>query len=166
MLDKKKFNEFTEIYLLFCIHPEGRFLMAKRLSEYIKEKKADFFNNEKSIKDSKKFIPELLNIKKEIDELFSSRSELKNLGNIAFSNLMSKDIYPKHLSNYLDYNMRKGFKGKSEKEIENILNEIISLFTNINSKLLFRKESEKRLSNRLIKDLSLSINSEKILFLN
>ena len=75
---------------------------------------------------------------------------------------MSKDIYPKHLSNYLDYNMRKGFKGKSEKEIENILNEIISLFTNINSKLLFREESEKRLSNRLIKDLSLSINSEKI----
>ena len=84
------------------------------------------------------------------------------MGNIAFSNLVSKDIYPKHLSNYLDYNMRKGFKGKSEKEIENILNEIISLFTNINSKLLFRKESEKRLSNRLIKDLSLSINSEKI----
>ena len=69
LLDKKKFNEFTEIYLLFCIHPEGRFLMVKRLSEYIKEKKADFFNNEKSIKDSKKFIPELLNIKKEIDEL-------------------------------------------------------------------------------------------------
>lgn len=137
-------------------------LITEKTSEYIKEKKADFFNNEKSTKESKEFIPELLDIKKEIDELFSSRNELKNLGNFALSNLISKDIYPKHLSNYLDFNMRNGFKGKSEEEIEKALNDIISIFKVINSKLLFIIESEKRLSNRLIKGLSLSINSEKI----
>ena len=79
LLDNKKINEFTELYLLFCIHPDGRMLITEKTSEYIKEKKADFFNNEKSTKESKEFIPELLDIKKEIDELFSSRNELKNL---------------------------------------------------------------------------------------
>ena len=76
---------------------------------------------------------------------------------------MNKDIYPKHLANFIDFNMRNGFKGKSEIQIEQILNDIISIFKNINSKHVFKIESEKKLSNRLIKDLSISINTEKIL---
>ena len=43
--------------------------------------------------------------------------------------------------------MRKGFKGKSEIkseiEIEQILNDIISIFKNINSKHAFKIRSEK-----------------------
>ena len=76
---------------------------------------------------------------------------------------MNKDIYPKHLANYIDFNMRIGFKGKPEMEIEQTLNDIISIFKNINSKHVFKIESEKKLSNRLIKGLSLSINIEKVL---
>ena len=49
--------------------------------------------------------------------------------------------------------MRNGFKGKSEEEIEGTLNDIISLFKNINSKLVFQVESEKKMSDRLIKIL-------------
>ena len=167
MLENKKIEEFGEIYSLFCIHSEGKMLISKRLSVYIKERNKDFFDNEKLLKDSKKFISELLKIKKDINELLFSKEEFKNLKNIALSILMNKDIYPKHLTNYIDFNMRIGFKGKSEIkseiEIEQILNDIISIFKNINSKHVFKIESEKKLSNRLIKGLSLSINAEKIL---
>ena len=113
------------------------------------------------MKDSRIFISELFNIKKELHELLLSKKEFKNLENATFSLLMNKDIYPKHLVNYIDFNMRNGFKGKSEEYIEQTLNDIISIFTNINSKHVFKIESEKKLSNRLIKDLYLSINAEK-----
>ena len=138
-------------------------LYAKILSNYLKERNTNFFNNEKLLKDSRKFIFELLEIKKDIHNLLLSKDEFKNLENTAFSILAKKDIYPKHLANYVDYNMRNGFKGKSEKEIEQTLNDIISIFKNINSKHVFQVESEKKLSNRLIKDLSLPINTEKLL---
>ena len=32
---------------------------------------------------------------------------------------MNKEIYSKQLSNYTDFCMRNGFKGKSDEEIEN-----------------------------------------------
>jgi hypothetical protein len=40
--------------------------------------------------------------------------------------------------------MRSGFKGKSEEEKENNLNEIIDLFKCLNSKLVFQIEQIKR----------------------
>ena len=163
LLEKNKIEEFGEMYQLFCIHSEGKILFAKKLSDYLKERYSDFFKNEKILKDSRKFIFELLKIKKGINDLFFSKEEFKNLENVAFSILIKKDIYPKHLANYVDFNMRNGFKGKQEKEIEQELNDIISIFKNINSKHVFQIESEKKLSNRLIKGLSLSINTEKLL---
>ena len=119
--------------------------MGKKLSEYIKERKTDFFKKETTPKDSRVFISELLNIKKEIHELLFSKEEFKNLENVAFSLLMNKDLYPKQLANYIDFNMRSGFKGKSEEYIEQTLNDIISIFKNINSKHVFKIESEKKI---------------------
>ena len=161
MLENKKIDEFSQIDQLFLIHSEGQMWMGKKLSEYIKERKTDFFKKETTPKDSRVFISELLNIKKEIHELLFSKEEFKNLENVAFSLLMNKDLYPKQLANYIDFNMRSGFKGKSEEYIEQTLNDIISIFKNINSKHVFKIESEKKLSDRLIKDLYLSINAEK-----
>ena len=112
MLENKKIDEFSQIYQLFLIHSEGQMWMGKKLSEYIKERKTDFFKKETTPKDSRVFISELLNIKKEIHELLFSKEEFKNLENVAFSLLMNKDLYPKKLANYIDFNMRSGFKGK------------------------------------------------------
>ena len=57
--------------------------------------------------------------------------------------------------------MKSGFKGKSEEEVENKINEIIDLFKCLNVKLTFQIESNKKLSDRLIKGSSVSINHEK-----
>ena len=57
--------------------------------------------------------------------------------------------------------MKIGFKGKSEEEIENILNDIIIIFKCLNSKLEFQIESEKNMSKRLLKNESLSIIAEQ-----
>ena len=73
----------------------------------------------------------------------------------------SGEIYSKQLSNYTDFCMRNGFKGKSAEEIENTLNDIIGLFKCLNSKLVFQLDCNKKMSERLIKNVSLSIKIEK-----
>jgi DNA-binding MarR family transcriptional regulator len=57
--------------------------------------------------------------------------------------------------------MRIGFKGKSQEEVELILNDIIGLFKCLNSKLVFQTESNKKMSERLIKNVSLSFLIEQ-----
>ena len=46
-------------------------------------------------------------------ECFDNNSTFQDVKNKAFSLFMTKDIYAKQLSNYVDYCMRLGFKGKS-----------------------------------------------------
>ena len=75
--------------------------------------------------------------------------------------LKNKELCPKELVNYIDYCMRYDFKGKTEMEIETIMDDIIFIFKNINSKLIFQYEYEKKMTDRLLKGLSLSIKEEK-----
>ena len=79
----------------------------------------------------------------------------------AFNSIIIKESFAKKLSNYIDYCMRIGFKGKSLEEIENTLNDIIGFFHCLNSKILFIEESNKKMSERLLNNTSLSIINEK-----
>ena len=96
-----------------------------------------------------------------IKDCFKNNPNFQDVKNKAFSTFMNKEFYAKQLSNYTDYCMKSGFKGKSEEEVENKINEIIDLFKCLNVKLTFQIESNKKLSDRLIKGSSVSINHEK-----
>ena len=74
---------------------------------------------------------------------------------------MKGEFISKRLSHYIDYCMRKGFKGKSQEEINETLNDIISLFKCLDSKLAFLFGTEKYMSKRLLEDKSLSITNEQ-----
>ena len=96
-----------------------------------------------------------------VKDCFENNNDFQDVKNKAFSLFMTKDYYAKQLSNYADFCMRSGFKGKSPEEIENILNDIIGLFKCLNSKLVFQTEANKKMSERLIKKVSLSTLSEQ-----
>ena len=81
----------------------------------------------------------------------------------SFNKLMKKAHYSKQISNYIDFCMKSGFKGKSSEEVENILNDIIQLYKCLESKLEFQIDSDNKMSNRLLRNSSLSINYEKSL---
>jgi cullin 3 len=165
MFETRKKDELYEVYKLFTLFPESLKLIQKSFRVYIKERLTALYNDKELSKDPKKFIPTLISLKKEMDEFvvlcFDNHPDFQDQENKEFYQLMSKDIYPKQLANYADHCMRVGFKGKSEEEIESTLNDIISLFKNINSKLIFQVETEKKMSDRLIKNSSLSLNAEK-----
>ena len=167
MFQTKKKDELSEIFQLFKYFPESLKLIQKSFRADIKERLTKLFDNKELSRDPKKFIPALINLKKDMDEIlilcFEHNNEFEDEENKEFSVLMKKDFYPKQLANYSDFCMRAGFKGKSEKEIDNILNDIISLFKNISSKLVFQIEYAKKMSERLIKGSSYSMNAEKSL---
>ena len=166
MFQIRKKDELNEVFKLFTLYPESLKLIQKSFREYIKERLTAIYNDKELSKDPKKFIPTLISLKKEMDEFvvlcFENHPDFQDQENKEFSLLMSKDFYPKQLANYTDFCMRSGFKGKSQEDIESTLNDIMSLFKNINSKLVFKIDSEKKMSDRLIKGSSLSINAEKL----
>ena len=165
MLETKKDDQLTNIYKLFKLLPRSLTEITEKFDPYIRSRGKALYENKELSKDPKKFVPELINLKKEMDNLvqecFENNADFQDVKNKAFSLFMTKDYYAKQLSNYTDYCMRNGFKGKSPEEIENTLNDIIGLFKCLNSKLVFQNESNKKMSERLIKKVSLSTVSEK-----
>ena len=114
--------------------------------------------------DENKCIP--IEIKKEIQKLFSecfdnNILEYQNYMNRIIKMILNKSSYSKQLAIYINNCMRKNFKGKSEEEIKNELNEIIETFILLNNKCDLKIYLEKQMSERLIKNTSLSINTEK-----
>ena len=165
MLETKKDDQLTNIYKLFKLLPRSLTEITEKFDPYIRSRGKALYENKELSKDPKKFVPELINLKKEMDNLvqecFENNADFQDVKNKAFSLFMTKDYYAKQLSNYTDFCMRNGFKGKSQEEIENTLNDIIVLFKCLNSKLVFQNESNKKMSERLIKKVSLSTLSEK-----
>ena len=165
MLTNKRNDELKRAYDLISLYPQSLIIIINAFQPYIKKMGEDISKNKEISKDPKKFIPKLISFKKEIDNLikycFRNNPDFQNSKNKAFFKFMNKEIYAKQLSNYTDFCMRNYFKGKSEEEVENILNEIIYLFKFLSTKLVFQIEANKKLSDRLIKNSSISINHEK-----
>ena len=166
MLETKNDIQLTNLYKLFKLYPESLLEITDEFQPYIKRRGNAIYENKELSKDPKKFIPELISLKKEMDKLvlecFENNTEFQDVKNKAFSLFMKKDVYAKQLSNYTDHCMRSGFKGKSQDEIERTLNDIIDLFKCLNSKLVFQNETNKKMSERLIKKQSLSSLSERL----
>ena len=164
MFQNKRNEELKKAYQLISLYPKSLSVITNAFQPYIKKRGEDINNNKEISKDPKKFIPELIKLKKEMDDLvgdcFENNKFFQDTKNKAFSNFMNKDFYAKQLANYTDYCMKIGFKGKEE-EVENTLNDIIGLFKCLNSKLVYQIESNKKMSDRLIKNTSISTNYEK-----
>ena len=165
MFTNKRNEELKKAYQLISLYPESLKVITSAFLPYIKKRGEEINENKEISKDPKKFIPELIKLKKEMDNLvencFDNNSAFQDTKNKAFSNFMNKDFYAKQLSNYTDYCMKTGFKGKSEEEIENSLNEIIGLFKCLNTKLVFSIDANNKMSDRLIKNKTISTNYEK-----
>ena len=165
MFNNKRTEELKKAYKLISLYPSCLNVIITSFQPYIKKRGEEINENKEISRDPKKFVPELINLKKEMDNLvedcFWNNNSFIDAKNKAFSTFMNKDFYAKQLSNYTDFCMRIGFKGKSEEEVENVLNDIISLFKCLNTKLVFNIECNKKLSDRLIKNNTISTNYEK-----
>ena len=111
-----------------------------------------------------------IELKKEIEKLFVDCFDKTDPEyNICLfricKELLNIKSYSRQLANYTNECMRKRFKGKSEKEITEELEQIKQVFLLLMNKIDFKLLIEKQMSERLIKNAYLSLNIEKNLFL-
>ena len=163
-LDKNGFKQFYEINKnsKSCLNFICTFLLYSIESNGLKifENKGIQFN----LKEENICIP--IEIKKGLDIFFS---EFFNKSDPEYNNsliricqkVLNMKPYSKKLALYVNDCMRKKFKGKSEEEKNNELNQIIQVFSLLNDKSSFILNAEKQMSERLIKNATLSLNTEK-----
>ena len=169
MLASKKYDDLKNVYNFYKLMNFFQDYSYKQIisafSDYIISKGNEIYNSKEITKDPKQFIPALISLKKEMDKIiehcFENQKIFKDAAFKAFKRFMKKALYAKQLSNYIDFCMKIGFKGKSADDINKSLDEIIDLYQYLDSKIIFHIEADNKMSNRLIKNISISIYNEK-----
>lgn len=165
MFKNKKDDEIKESYRLISRVRDCLKFIANIFDMYIRERGNELYKNKDLMKDPVLFVPKLIELNKEMNELVTSSFKndiyFQDTKNKAFSLFMNKEFYSKQLSNYTDYLMKRGIKAFKEPQIEDALNEVINLFKCLNNKLAFQLDANKKLRDRLIQNKSLSLVAEK-----
>ena len=135
MFVTKKYEELKSAYKLFTIYPNNPYqnkaleVISSAYNDYILKRGNEIYSNKEITKDPKKFIPALIDLSNEIDKLihdyFENNPIIAGTKYKSFSSFMLKDHDAIQLSNYTDFCMKVGFKGKTAEEINKSLNEII-----------------------------------------
>ncbi|GAA5852604.1 hypothetical protein JCM8547_002559 [Rhodosporidiobolus lusitaniae] len=112
------------------------------------------------------WVQNVLDLKDKFDTLlekaFSSDKEFEKAINAAFSEFVNANRKsPEYISLFIDENLRKGLKGKTETEVDEVLNKSVALFRFLTEKDAFEKYYNSHLSKRLIGGRSVSDDAER-----
>ncbi|GAA5935658.1 cullin family protein [Sporobolomyces koalae] len=112
------------------------------------------------------WVASVLSLKDKFDRLlaqaFSDDKAFEKTINDAFSVFVNENRKaPEYISLFIDENLRKGLKGKTESEVDDVLNKSISLFRFLVQKDAFEKYYNGHLARRLISQRSVSDDAER-----
>jgi cullin 3 len=112
------------------------------------------------------WVHEILKLKRQYDTIwvtsFNKDQGLQTAMNRSFAEFINAcDRSQEYLSLFFDENLKKGIKGKSEAEVDALLEDGITLLRFIRDKDLFETYYKKHLSRRLITKRSVSMDSER-----
>ena len=113
-----------------------------------------------------KWVDDVLTLKSNYDrvlkEAFDSDSGLQSAFSRSFSDFINEfERSSEHLSLFFDENMKKGIKGKTESEVDSLLDRGITLLRFIQDKDMFERYYKKHLSKRLLMKRSVSRDAER-----
>lgn len=113
-----------------------------------------------------KWVDDILGLKKKFDDIweksFRSDHGLQSSITSSFTDFInSNDRSSEYLSLFFDENLRKGIKGKTESEVDFLLDNGITLLRYIKDKDLFETYYKKHLSRRLLMKRAASMDAER-----
>ncbi|KAF2195171.1 Cullin-domain-containing protein [Zopfia rhizophila CBS 207.26] len=115
-----------------------------------------------------KWVEDVLQLKDKFDRIwkdsFSSDQPLQTALTRSFADFINSPTFPRtseYISLFIDENMKKGIKGKSEHEIDMVLEKAIVLLRYVQDKDLFERYYKKHLCRRLLMNKSISNDVEK-----
>ncbi|KAK4704943.1 hypothetical protein P7C70_g1265, partial [Phenoliferia sp. Uapishka_3] len=112
------------------------------------------------------WVQNVLDLKGKFDtllaEAFASDKAMEKSINDAFIVFVNKNLKsPEYISLFVDENLKKGLKGKTEAEVDSVLNKTIALFRFLVEKDVFEKYYNMHLAKRLINSRSVSDDAER-----
>ncbi|GJN87607.1 hypothetical protein Rhopal_000562-T1 [Rhodotorula paludigena] len=112
------------------------------------------------------WVQNVLDLKDKFDTLlaraFGSDKAFEKAINDAFSTFVNENRKsPECISLFIDDNLRKGLKGKTEVEVDEVLNKSVALFRFLTEKDAFEKYYNGHLSKRLLNQRSVSDDAER-----
>lgn len=113
-----------------------------------------------------KWVDDILNLKKKFDTIweqaFSSDRGMHTSFTNSFSDFINSNTRSsEYLSLFFDENLKKGIKGKTDAEVDGLLDNGITLLRYIRDKDLFETYFKKHLSRRLLMKRSVSMDVER-----
>ncbi|XP_071084528.1 cullin-3-A-like [Haliotis cracherodii] len=167
MLENNKTDDLACMYKLFIRVQKGLKTMCECISKYLREQgRALVVEEGEEGKNAITYIQSLLDLKDRFDhflhESFSDDKLFKQMISSDFEyfiNLNSKS--PEYLSLFIDDKLKKGVKGMTEQEIENVLDKSMVLFRYLQEKDVFERYYKQHLARRLLLNKSVSDDSEK-----
>lgn len=114
------------------------------------------------------YVQALLDMKDKYDDLvrksFYNDKQFQNGVNAAFESFMNLNHRsPEFISLFVDEKLKKGLKGISEEESEEVLDKVVTLFRFLQEKDVFEKYYKQHLAKRLLSGRSVSDDAEKSL---
>ncbi|PYH77726.1 cullin protein [Aspergillus uvarum CBS 121591] len=113
-----------------------------------------------------KWVDEILGLKKKFDNIwensFQSDHVMQSAITTSFSEFInSEPRSSEYLSLFFDENLKKGIKGKTETEVDSLLDNGITLLRYVKDKDMFEAYYKKHLSRRLLMKRSVSMDAER-----
>lgn len=167
MLKNNKTEDLACMFKLFFRVANGPKTMSDCISAYLREQgKALVKEDGETGKNAITFVQTLLDLKDRFDhflhESFNDEKLFKQMISSDFEyfiNLNPKS--PEYLSLFIDDKLKKGVKGMTEQEIENVLDKSMVLFRFLQEKDVFERYYKQHLAKRLLLNKSVSDDSEK-----
>ncbi|XP_005106158.1 cullin-3-B [Aplysia californica] len=167
MLENNKTDDLACMYKLFIRVGDGLKTMSDCISKYLREQGRALVSEEgEESKNAITYVQNLLDLKDRfghfLHESFSDDKIFKQMISSDFEyfiNLNPKS--PEYLSLFVDDKLKKGVKGMTEQEIENVLDKSMVLFRYLQEKDVFERYYKQHLARRLLLNKSGSDDSEK-----
>ncbi|KAH7927936.1 Cullin-domain-containing protein [Leucogyrophana mollusca] len=113
-----------------------------------------------------KWVQDVLDLKDKFDQVwkraFDSNRDVETSLNEAFEDFINlNDKAPEYISLFIDENLKKGLKGKTDIEVDNVLDKTITVFRFVAEKDAFERYYKNHLAKRLLLGRSVSDDAER-----
>lgn len=166
MLENQKIEDLARMYKLFSRVDYGLKTIVNAVSNHLRQEGKSLVTDDGNKEDPISFVNALLELKDKY-EIFLQRSFFNDK---EFKKMIGKDFEhflnlnpksPEFLSLFIDDKLKKGVKGMSDQEIEQILDKTLILFKYIQEKDMFESYYKRHLAKRLLFNKSSSDDLEK-----
>ncbi|ORX61458.1 Cullin-domain-containing protein [Hesseltinella vesiculosa] len=180
MLTSDKFEDLSRMYKLFSRVATGLTEMKSEISKYIlhcgteinRRVQADSGstapsdNKQRSTATAIRWVEQVLVLQAKFDRILdvaaNKDKSFQTTFNEAFEQFINENAKSaEFISLYIDENLKKGLKGKTEDEVDDILDKTIMLFRFLRDKDVFERYYKQHLAKRLLFNRSVSDDAER-----